>query len=194
MMGIRPIKSVDRTILTAYLRDQHVSTGLILEADPVRYNNLISSKLKDTSCLYCKWYVQNHIQPVQTIIYDKAKKISLASYFNCNAEQRHVTNLTWNKNHELEFFPALTYTDSIWNDSFITAAEILDAVNLVGEGSFKHKNNDKKYLVLIFYSIFTKKQSNNIIRETRYHLDQCLKDSFQLLYINMDNYMFSQSK
>jgi hypothetical protein len=142
-MGIKKTRPVESKTLKTYLKELDAPNTIILEVDSVRYRDLISLKLEDTAYKYNKWFVQNHIQPAQAIIFEKGRKTPISSYFSCNSEQRFFANLTWNKYNELEFFPSLTYSDSIWNDSLITLDEILKTVNLLNEGNFSYKDAQK---------------------------------------------------
>lgn len=193
-MGIKKARTVDKPTLTNYLNGLNVSTDQILEIDSIRYSDLISLKLKDSTYENSEWFVQNHIQSAQTIIIDKQKSQSIASLFSCNAEQRFFANLTWNKFNELEYFPPLTYSESRWNDSLFSTSEIFSTFNSFGKEKFEYNSDQKKYLVLVFYSLFAEKQSTNLIRETQTYINNCIKDSCQVIYVNMDNYMFREMK
>lgn len=120
--------------------------------------------------------------------------MSIASYFNCIAESRGITNFTYNKYNELEFFPPLTYTDSRWIDTLFTTQEILATINEVNGKPFNYQDDGKRYLALVFYTLMIEKQSTNLIRETNKHISQCIKDSCQVFFINMDNYMYKEMK
>jgi hypothetical protein len=183
---------VTETILREYLIKNNIHQDEILEVDSVRYSALIALKGKDSTYGNTNWFVQNHIQPNQTIIYDKRTYTSIASFFGCTAEMRPIGNMTWNKFHELEFFPPLTYSESKWNDSLFSAAELFHTFNRLPHEPFAFKADDKQYLVLVFYSLFVKKQSTNLIRETQNYIDLCLKGSCQVLYVNMDNFMYNE--
>lgn len=195
IMGVKKPRTVNKETLSTYLHKQNIYPSQILEVDSVRYQQLIEQKQHDT-LVYKNpgWWVQNHVQPSQVILIDKTKDKSIASYFNCISESRGINNLTYNKYHELEFFPPLTYTDPRWIDSLFTTHEILTTFNEANGKAFKYEDDGKRYLALVFYTLMIEKQSTNLIRETNTHINQCIKDSCQVLYINMDNYLYQQMK
>lgn len=196
MVGVKPIKEVTQKQVSTYLQELNIQSIPALEIDSTRYQALIQSKLHD-SCKYESkdWYIQNHLQPTQALYYNMYAKSAVAAYFNCIAESRNLTNFTYNKFNELEFFPPLTYTDPRWIDSLFTIEELLNTINDIQTGQpYATEPITTKYLVLVFYSLAIQKQSTNLIRETRYHVQNCIKDSTTLIYVNMDNYLYSQSK
>lgn len=195
IIGVKKPRAVNKEVLATYLYEQNVHPSQILEVDSVRYQQLIEQKQNDT-LVYKNawWWVQNHVQPSQVILIDKLKDRSVASYFNCIAESRGINNFTYNKFHELEFFPPLTYSDPRWIDTIFTTQEILRTFNEVNGKTYKYQDDGKRYLALVFYTLMIEKQSTNIIRETNMHINQCIKDSCQVLYINMDNYMYQQMR
>lgn len=196
ILGIKEFKPVTKDEIKGFHQEAGILNQDILELDSTRYRLLIQKSLKDTT--YYKspdWWIQNHIQPTQVMIYNTYSQKQIAGYFNCIAESRPIGNLTYNKYNELEFFPPLTYSNEKWIDSLISYQDILATVHdLSNNKPFEGNPTDKKYLVLILYSLATKKQSINIINETRKYMNQCLKDSSTTFYINMDNYFYGQTK
>ncbi len=194
-MGVKKARTVDKEVLSNYLDKLNIQPDQILEVDSARYHKLIKTKLQDSSTYkYPNWWVQNHLQPTQVIYFDKYAGKSIAAYFNCIAESSFPFNLTYNKYNELEYFPPLTYSDSKWIDTLFSLNELLGTINDLDTKTFVFNNNGKRYLALIYYSLFVEKQSTNLIRETNTHIRNCIKDSCQVLFINMDNYMFQQMK
>ncbi len=191
--GIKTNKLVNERMLSSFLIKNAISDSLILELDSNKYAALIDLKTKDTlNYKHAKWWTQNHIQPIQVIYFDLYANKSIAAFFNCVAETRGISTMTWNKENELDFFPPRTYDK--WSDSLFTSKEILNTViDLKAKKEFTLKNN-KKYLVLLFYTLFIEKQSLNMIREVNYNLSKYGKDDYQLYYINMDNYFYSLLK
>jgi hypothetical protein len=196
MMGVKPIQAVHQHQVSSYLKNLNIQSNAALEIDSLRYQALINHKLSDT-CKYDSkdWYIQNHLQPTQAMYFNMHTKSAVAAYFNCIAESRNLTNLTYNKFKELEFFPPLTYSDPRWIDSLFRVEEILNTINDMQTGQpYKTDHFRTKYLVLIFYSLAIQKQSTNLIREAQYHIQNCIKDSSTLIYVNIDNYLYSQSR
>lgn len=195
MMGVKEFKPVEKTEIVCYFNKINLDTSCILALDSIKYKTLIHQKLKDSSVYTSpNWWVQNHVQPTQVIYYNLETQKSIAAYFNCIAESRAITNLTYNKYNELEFFPPLTYTDSRWIDTLFTMQEIVGTIQNLGTNQpYQFTPSSQKYLALIFYSLAIEKQSTNIIRESREHINKCIQDSCQVLYINMDNYLYSET-
>lgn len=189
-MGVQKTRTVSKEVLTNYLQKRGINHECILEVDSVKYAQLIEKKKIDTLYKHAYWWTQNHIQPVQVIYFEKATQRPIAAYFNCIAEVRGLTSMTWNKEHELEFFPPKTYTN--WVDTLFSQEELFKTFNDMNGKEFKYKDDGTEYLIVIFYSLFVQKQSDNLIKEVNEHLQKCLNNNYQIYYVNMDNYFFKE--
>ncbi len=192
--GIKKNKEVNFSIIDKFLKKNNVPNNLILELDSQKYAKLISLKEIDTiNYQYAKWWTQNHIQPIQALYYDTDSNKFVAAFFNCISETKGISNMTWNKERELEVFPPYAYQK--WTDSLFSFNEIISTVNdLKINSTFEPKTTKKRYVILLFYSIFIEKQSLNMFKEVQYNLRKEKIDNYHLLYINMDNYFYSQLK
>jgi hypothetical protein len=194
-MGVKEFREVETIDIKNYLENkQKLFNVPLLELDPIGYSKLIAKKLADTAAYqFAGWYVQNHIQPLQTICYEKNSKTSLFSFFNCIAETKNINQLTWNKYHELDTFPPKEYISYKWNDSLFSLNEIVRNIrNLDDQSTFSITVTNKEYIVLIFYSLAFEMQANNLIRETQLYLKKFMPNNYDIYYINCDNFLFYQ--
>ena len=194
-IGVKPFKPTNEAQLISYLNTQEVSIENAFQIDSVSFVQLINAKKKDT-LIYTKprWWIQNHIQPLQTICFDNETQKPLYAYFNCIAESKGLTQFTWNKNKELESFPPKEYTSGKWTDSLFTMAELTNTMVDFKGNRLRLQNNGKKYSVFLYYSLFVKKQANNIIKETITHLDKYAPNEYNLYFVNFDNCLYQMSK
>lgn len=195
-MGVKPFKSVTEVEAITYLKTHNVFDTVILQANARKYIKLINDKKNDT-IIYKNpnWWIQNHIQPIQTICFDNRKNKCLFSYFNCIAETRNLTQFTWNKFNELETFPPREYTSTKWTDSLFTFDDITNTIHHFGTehaANINTKNYD--YTVFIFYSLSVRKQADNLIRETNIYLNKFVPNRYILYYINFDEVLYQMSK
>jgi hypothetical protein len=197
VMGVKPFRQVEAKELKYYLEKEHQLINIaLLELDPSGYSKLIAQKQADTSVYhYAGWYVQNHIQPLQTICYDTTSKRSLFAFFNCIAETRHINQLTWNKYHELDTFPPKEYGSDKWNDSLFSLNEISQNIrNAEDKSPIEINAHKKEFTVLVFYSLAFEKQANNLIRETQHYLNRFIPGRYAVYYVNCDNFLFYQKQ
>lgn len=192
--GVKPFKPVVEQQLISYLSKQGIKQEHIYEVDSVRFNELLTKK-KDDTLVYTKpnWWIQNHIQPIQTVCFDNATKKPLYAYFNCIAESKGLTQFTWNKFQELESFPPKEYTSYRWIDTLFTLDELTNTFVDFKGNSIVLNNNEKKYTVFIYYSLFVEKQANNLIRETLTHLNTFIPNDYNVYFINFDNALYQLS-
>lgn len=192
-MGVRPLKEVTKEESAQYLLQNGILENRILEANPCKYNKLIFSKKYDTTHYQnTNWYIQNHTQPMQTICYINETKTPVFAFFNCIAETKNINQFTWNKYGELESFPPKDYVSTKWVDTLFTFDEIANTIHIFGTEHIAELNSDdKKYTVLVFYSLFTRKQTNNLIKETKAYLEKYMTSDYGVYYINFDNFLNS---
>lgn len=189
--GIKKCKAVSIQNLSSFLTKNLITDSLILQVDSIKYQKLINTKNIDTlNYKYASWWTQNHIQPIQVIYFDIDSNKSVAAFFNCIAETKGISTMTWNKDKELEQFPPIAYRK--WCDSLFTYNEILNTIVDLKTGKSIEFVPRKKYLILVLYSLFIEKQTLNLIREINYNLSKQKTNNYELYYINMDNYFYSQ--
>lgn len=132
LVGVRKMGPVNNELLVNYLNKINIHEQSVLEVNPQKFDSLIQSKHNDSISYESKdWYIQNHLQHTQVIFFNTETQKSIAAYFNCIAESRNLSNFTFNKYNELEFFPPLTYTDPRWIDSLFSLDELLETVRLI---------------------------------------------------------------
>ena len=189
--GIKKCKAVTIQNLSSFLTKNLITDSLILQVDSIKYQKLINTKNIDTlNYNYASWWTQNHIQPIQVIYFDIDSNKSVAAFFNCIAETKGISTMTWNKDKELEQFPPIAYRK--WCDSLFTYNEIINTIVDLKTGKSIEYVPRKKYLILVLYSLFIEKQTLNLIREINYNLSKQKTNNYELYYINMDNYFYSQ--
>ncbi len=195
VIGVRSFAIVSENNLKNYLSNYEVANANIYQIDSVSFVQLINAKKKDT-LIYNKprWWIQNHIQPLQTICFDNETQKPVYAYFNCIAESRGLTQFTWNKNKELESFPPQEYTSGKWTDSLFTMIELTNTMVDFKGNRLRLQNNGKKYSVFLYYSLFVQKQANNIIQETITHLNKYAPNEYNLYFVNFDNCLYQMSK
>jgi len=128
--------------------------------------------------------VNDHFQPQQAIYINKEKNTIEACVFNCLADMDGM-NLTWNKNHELEFFPP-KYTDYI--DTLFSINDYLNTISNTEKARKYLFNNDKKYAVLIYWTKFGGRQNKRFLQQIRKNIREFSGDSCNFIYINMDSF------
>ena len=141
---------------------------------------------------FASWWTQNHIQPIQVIYFDVDSNKSVAAFFNCIAETNGISKMTWNKDKELEQFPPIAYRK--WCDSLFSYNEILNTIVNLKTGKNFESVPRKKYLILVLYSLFIEKQTLNLFREVKYNLSKQKSNNYEIYYVNMDNYFYSELK
>lgn len=191
--GIKKCKAVSIQNLSNFLTKNLITDSLILQVDSVKYKKLINTKNIDTlNYKFASWWTQNHIQPIQVIYFDVDSNKSVAAFFNCIAETNGISKMTWNKDKELEQFPPIAYRK--WCDSLFSYNEILNTIVNLKTGKNFESVPRKKYLILVFYSLFIEKQTLNLIREVKYNLSMQKSNNYEIYYVNMDNYFYNELK
>lgn len=187
ILGVKHPRSVNTKDLTTFLKKRKIKQEYILELDYEKYINLIATKSMDTANrYYVNSSIQSHTQPTQVIYFDKVTKKPLVSFFNCVSEIRGISNMTWNKDKELEFFPPKTYEK--WTDSIFSYNELMSTFNDIEGKKFEYKDDGTRYLIILYYSFLIQKQSVNMIKEVNYNLNKFIKNNYQIYYVNMDNF------
>jgi hypothetical protein len=179
--------------MSNFLTKNLITDSLILQLDSVKYKKLINTKNIDTlNYKFASWWTQNHIQPIQVIYFDVDSNKSVAAFFNCISEVKGISKMTWNKDKELEQFPPTAYRK--WCDSLFSYNEILNTIVNLKTGKNFEIVPRKKYLILVFYSLFIEKQTLNLIREVNYNLSKQKSNNYEIYYVNMDNYFYNEFK
>lgn len=195
VMGVRPFKSVNKQELSYYLKKQQISDSIILEVNASKYLQLLKDKRYDT--IYYKnpgWWIQNHVQPIQTMCFDNHTQSSLFAFFNCIAETKNINQFTWNKSNELETFPPKEYTSPKWIDSLFTLKDIAHTIHYFGTDSMANIDMHKQdYTVIVIYSLSVKMQANNLINETKIYLDKFIPNRYSLYFVNCDEFLLKMS-
>jgi hypothetical protein len=197
-VGIKPVKQLSSLEIETFFYKENIQQQQIIEANPSKYEKLILDKENDT--LYYKntrWYIQNHIQPIQTICFDNESKKPVFAFFNCIAESKHLTKFTWNKNGELNTFPPKEYDSYKWTDTLFHFHEILETIHVINTDTVANLKNNKDFTILVFFSLFFEKQSINLIKETREYIEKFIPGRYEVFFINFDNatyYMNSLEK
>lgn len=194
-IGVKPFKPVNEEQLISYLSSKKVSIENVYQIDSVSFVQLINTKKKDT-LIYNKLHlwIQNHVQPLQTICFDNETQKPIYAYFNCIAESKGLTQFTWNKNKELESFPPKEYTSENCIDSLFTMTELTNTMVDFKGNLLRLQNNGKRYSVFLYYSLFVQKQANNIIKETITHLNKYAPNEYNLYFVNFDNCLYQLTK
>jgi hypothetical protein len=189
-MGMKTPRVVTWQNMEEFKKEAQLNEYPTIQLDSVAYAALIQLKLKDTSAYkQPNWWVQNHVQPTQVVYYDKLTQRPVASFFNCIAESKGLNNLTWNKYQELDSFPPREYADWRWIDTLFTPNEIMHCFRYKSQqDSLFYTQSNKRYQIFLIYALFTKKQSLNLSREVRTHLDKFIPNDYDLYPLCYDNF------
>ncbi len=190
LTGLKTPKVISWDEMEEFKQQAQLTDYPTIQLDSVAYSLLIQLKLKDTSVYRNpNWWVQNHVQPVQVVYYDKLSQKPVASFFNCIAESRGLTNFTWNKYQELDSFPPREYADWRWIDTLFTPREIENCFRYRTEkDSLFYVNSKKRYQIFLIYALFTKKQSLNLIKEVKTHINTFIPGDYDLYPLCYDNF------
>lgn len=195
VMGVEPFRTVSDNEAKHFLMKQGVHDTLCYEACADAYIGLLKRKRYDTLIYqYPDWWLQNHVQPIQTMCFDNRTKKPVFAFFNCIAETRGLARFTWNKNHELDVFPPQEYTSYKWIDTLITFEELTLTLQTFAHEPLVLNTAEKPYTVLVFYALCVEKQAVNLIRETQTYLDTYLPNQCKVYYVNFDNTLYALSK
>lgn len=190
IIGFKTPKITSWSKIEEFMKEAQLSEYPTIQLDSVAYSALIQQKLKDT-LVYDKpnWWVQNHVQPIQVVYYDKLTQRPVMSFFNCIAESRGINNFTWNRYQELDSFPAREYADWRWIDTLFTPTEIAQCFRYKSQSdSLFYANSTKRYQVFLIYALFSKKQSLNLIREVKTHINTFIPNNYDLYPLCYDNF------
>ncbi len=183
LYGIKKIEKVDSVTVMKYAKKYGIPLSESFELDTT-YAKFLSSF--DTSVF--KNQIKNHYQPLQALYYDSKGELKS---FQVNCYAGGFPNLNWYRNKIMTTFPPKRQAPV---DTIVPLGTLLNYLKPVGNDVPKMINKKYDYTVVVFWSVFTGRQSKRLIKTVQNNVRQGKSENIKILYVNTDNFFFCLEK
>ncbi len=182
LLGLKKLKPQSELNQLTYIQNTVRYPGYYYTADSA-YAEFLSKF--DTTSAYEKRLLNKYIQPLSVFCYNNKTGEQVANFANCDGNPRGITNLTWNKEGQLDVFPPKY---KVYDIDSISATEVLSYIKPLANSTAVPDNwiTSSEWTLIIFWTKFMGRQNTNFLMEVSRTISH-IPHSYTLVYVELDN-------